>query len=94
MGDAALEFLVFGCKQLRACVFVILLFSAIFSLPRFAKRLPIPQFLVYPAIDPLDEKNRELAPEEVDGVLHRLGIPRDKPILLQVSRYDRFKDPI
>jgi trehalose synthase len=68
--------------------------AAIFSLPRFAQRLPIPQFLVYPAIDPLDEKNRELAPEEVDAVLQRLAVPRDKPILLQVSRYDRFKDPI
>ena len=68
--------------------------GAIFSLPRFAQRLPIPQFLVYPAIDPLDEKNRELPPEDVDAALQRLGVPRDKPILLQVSRYDRFKDPI
>ncbi len=68
--------------------------AAIFSLPRFAQRLPIPQFLVYPAIDPLDEKNRELPPEEVDAALQRLAVPRDKPILLQVSRYDRFKDPI
>jgi len=34
MGDAALEFLAFGFKQLRACVFVVLLFSAVFLLPR------------------------------------------------------------
>jgi trehalose synthase len=68
--------------------------AAIFSLPKFAQRLPIPQFLEYPAIDPLDAKNRELGAEEVDLVLQRLGIPRDKPIVLQVSRYDRFKDPI
>jgi trehalose synthase len=68
--------------------------AAIFSLPTFAQRLPIPQFLVYPAIDPLDEKNRELPDDQIEGVLHRLSVPRDKPILLQVSRYDRFKDPI
>lgn len=68
--------------------------AAIFSLPKFAQRLPIPQFLVYPAIDPLDEKNRDLPPDQVDAILQRLGIPRDKPILLQVSRYDRFKDPL
>lgn len=68
--------------------------AAIFSLPKFAQRLPIPQFLVYPAIDPLDDKNRELPPDQVDAILQRLGIPRDKPIILQVSRYDRFKDPI
>jgi trehalose synthase len=68
--------------------------AAVFSLPRFAKRLYIPQFLVYPSIDPLSEKNRDLNEGELNGTLERLGIPRDKPILLQVSRFDRFKDPI
>src|SRR5206468_4990138 len=68
--------------------------GAIFSLPRFAQRLQIPQYLVYPSIDPLSDKNRDLAPEEVDAILERLAVPRDKPILLQVSRFDRFKDPI
>lgn len=68
--------------------------AAIFSLPKFAQRLSIPQFLVYPSIDPLSEKNRDLSVSELDSVLGRLNIPRDKPILLQVSRFDRFKDPI
>ncbi|MEK6618545.1 MAG: glycosyltransferase, partial [Nitrospirota bacterium] len=68
--------------------------AAIVSLPKFAQRLPIPQFLVYPSIDPLSDKNRDLTPEEVDQILQRLGVPRDKPILLQVSRFDRFKDPV
>lgn len=74
--------------------FIVRYDGAIFSLPKFAQRLPIPQYLVYPSIDPLSDKNRPLDPEEVDRALHRLGIPRDKPILLQVSRFDRFKDPI
>ncbi|HEX7768018.1 MAG TPA: glycosyl transferase family 1, partial [Nitrospira sp.] len=69
--------------------FVIRYDAAIFSLPRFSQRLPLPQFLVYPSIDPLSEKNRELLPEEIDRVLERVGVPRDKPILLQVSRFDR-----
>ncbi len=68
--------------------------GAIFSLPRFAQRLPIPQFLIHPSIDPLSDKNREMAPEEMDVILARLKIPLDKPILLQVSRFDRFKDPL
>lgn len=68
--------------------------AAIFSLPSFAQRLPIPQYLIYPSIDPLAEKNRELSDDEVASALDRLGVPRDKPILLQVSRFDRFKDPI
>jgi len=74
--------------------FVVRYDAAIFSLPGFAQRLPIPKFLIYPSIDPLSEKNRELFRREVNEVLDRLGIPRDKPIILQVARFDRFKDPI
>jgi len=68
--------------------------AAIFSLPQFAQPLPVPQFLIYPSLDPLSEKNRELPNEDVTGVLEKLRVPRDKPILLQVSRFNRFKDPL
>jgi trehalose synthase len=74
--------------------FVVKYDAAVFSLPAFAQRLPIPQFMIYPAIDPLGDKNRELADGEIDCILERLGVPRDKPILLQVGRFDRFKDPL
>ena len=74
--------------------FVVNYNAAIFSLPRFAQRLPIPQFLIYPAIDPLSDKNRDLSDQEQTQILSRLNIPMDKPILLQVSRFDRFKDPL
>jgi trehalose synthase len=74
--------------------FVVNYNAAIFSLPRFAQRLPIPQFLIYPAIDPLSDKNRDLSDQEQAQILSRLHIPTDKPILLQVSRFDRFKDPL
>jgi trehalose synthase len=74
--------------------FVVKYDAAIFSLPRFAQRLPIPQFLIYPSIDPLSDKNRELSSTEQAQILKRLNIPLDKPTLLQVSRFDRFKDPL
>lgn len=74
--------------------FVVRYDAAIFSLPRFAQRLPIPQFLIYPSIDPLSDKNRDLSGKEQAQVLRRLNISMDKPILLQVSRFDRFKDPL
>ncbi|MBI2963986.1 MAG: glycosyltransferase [Deltaproteobacteria bacterium] len=74
--------------------FVVKYDAAVFSLPKFAQRLPIPQFLIYPSIDPLSEKNRELSTGEIRSTLDRLGIPADKPILLQVSRFHRFKDPV
>ena len=68
--------------------------AAIFSAAQFAQRLPIPQYLFHPSIDPLAEKNRELTPQEIQGVLDDLDIPSDKPIVTQVSRFDRFKDPV
>jgi len=68
--------------------------GAIFSLPSFAQRLKIPQYLVYPSIDPLSDKNRELEPEEIEAVKEEFDLTDDKPIILQVSRFDKFKDPV
>lgn len=68
--------------------------AAIFSSPEFAKQLPIPQYLFHPAIDPLSEKNRDLPPEFILDVLVRYGIDHLRPILTQISRFDRLKDPI
>lgn len=68
--------------------------ASVFSMPSFSQNLPHPQFLIYPSIDPLSEKNRELTQEEIQAVLDRLGIERDRPLILQVSRFDSFKDPL
>ena len=68
--------------------------GAVFSSPAFAQQLPIPQYLFYPSIDPLSDKNRELSREFVDGVLDRFGIDRGRPIITQISRFDRLKDPV
>jgi trehalose synthase len=68
--------------------------TAIFSVSQFVKSLPVDEYIVTPSIDPLSDKNRELTESEINEVGNRLNIPRDRPILLQVSRFDRFKDPI
>ncbi len=68
--------------------------ASIFSMPNFSQILPHPQYLIYPSIDPLSEKNRDLSEEEINAALERLGVERDKPIILQVSRFDSFKDPL
>lgn len=68
--------------------------AVVFSMPGFSKRLPNRQFLIAPSIDPLSEKNREMSEEEIEGVLKRFGIKRDKPIVTQISRFDRLKDPL
>jgi trehalose synthase len=68
--------------------------AAVFSLPRFAQRLRIPSLIIHPSVDPMSEKNRDLSRREVQQVLDRLGVPQDKPILLQVAPYARTKDPM
>ena len=68
--------------------------GAIFSSPEFARQLAIPQYLFYPAIDPLSEKNRDLPPEFIANVLSRYQIDPLRPVLTQISRFDRLKDPL
>ncbi|MGA2983961.1 MAG: glycosyltransferase [Terriglobia bacterium] len=68
--------------------------AAIFSSPEFIQRLPLPQYLFFPCIDPLSEKNLEIPPETVRGILDLYGIDPKRPILTQISRFDRLKDPV
>jgi trehalose synthase len=68
--------------------------SAVFSAPAFAQKLPIRQFLIPPSIDPLSDKNKELPQETIDAVLAKYNIVADKPIITQISRFDRLKDPL
>lgn len=68
--------------------------ASIFSMCEFAQPLPHPQFIVPPSIDPLSEKNMDLDGAELDRVRTEFGIGKEHPLLVQISRFDRFKDPI
>jgi len=68
--------------------------GAMFSSPQFSRQLPIPQYLFYPAIDPLSEKNCLLEPEYIEETLERYRIDPQRAILTQISRFDRLKDPV
>ncbi len=68
--------------------------TAIFSVAKFCKALPIDEFIITPSIDPLSEKNRDLTEQEIHAVVDKFKIPLDKPIILQVSRFDKFKGQI
>ncbi|MGB9105545.1 MAG: glycosyltransferase [Terriglobales bacterium] len=68
--------------------------AAIFSSPAFSRQLSIPQYLMYPAIDPLSEKNKDLPEEFIAKVCDDFGIDRTRPIVTQISRFDRLKDPV
>ena len=68
--------------------------GAIFALPRFGRRLGIPQYVVQPSIDPLSDKNRDLSPREVARILQALAIPQDRPLLVQIGGFTRAADPL
>jgi len=68
--------------------------ASVFSLADFAQSLPHPEYIIPPSIDPLSEKNVVLEDDEVEFVVRKHGMDPDRTLLVQVSRFDRFKDPV
>jgi trehalose synthase len=68
--------------------------AAIFSMPDFAQRLPGAQYRIAPSIDPLSDKNKPLEAGYVNKVLEKYNVDPGRPIITQISRFDRFKDPL
>ena len=68
--------------------------AAIFSLPEYGQDIRIDQQFVTPAIDPFSAKNRELSDREIREFLGNYKIPTDRPLVTQISRFDRWKDPM
>lgn len=68
--------------------------ASVFSAPSFGQTLNIRQVLIAPSIDPLSDKNKELPQDFIDSVLERFHIDRHRPLVTQVSRFDRLKDPV
>jgi len=68
--------------------------AAIFSLPEYRQDLSIDQRFITPAINPFCPKNNELSDEEIEKCLEHYRIPTDRPLVVQVSRFDRWKDPV
>src|SRR4051794_379027 len=60
----------------------------------YGQRLDIGQRFVTPAIDPFSAKNRELSAREIGEFLRSYKIPTDRPLVTQISRFDRWKDPM
>ncbi len=68
---------------------------AIVSHEKYEKKdLPVRQRIIQPVINPLTIKNVDLTEAELKEVLNKNNIPTDKPILTQISRFDKWKDPL
>ena len=66
----------------------------IFSSEKYKKAdLPVEQRIIYPSIDPLSLKNKELSEKDIFKYIRKAHIPSDKPVITQVSRMDQWKDP-
>jgi trehalose synthase len=68
--------------------------ASVYSMAAFAQPLPHPQYIIAPSIDPLSDKNRPLEASEVAAVAARHRLDPARPVVVQVSRFDRFKDPL
>jgi len=68
--------------------------ASVVSAPAFAQKIPVPQILIAPSIDPLSDKNKELSEETINSVFDQYGIDRSRPVVTQISRFDYLKDPL
>ena len=67
--------------------------AVILSSKDYRQELRTPQLFFMPAIDPFSITNREMTNEEIDERLNYHNIPTDLPLVVQISRFDRWKDP-
>lgn len=67
--------------------------AVVLSLPEYAQQIGPPQLFIMPAINPFSLKNGEISETDIKDRLANYGIPDDLPLVVQVSRFDRWKDP-
>ena len=67
--------------------------AVILSIKDYKQKLKTPQLFFMPAIDPFAILNREMSEKEIHERLGHYHIPTDLPLVVQVSRFDRWKDP-
>jgi trehalose synthase len=67
--------------------------AAVLTLKEYKQKISTPQLFFLPAINPFSIKNRKLSKKEIDERLKHYEIPTDLPLVVQISRFDRWKDP-
>ncbi len=67
--------------------------AVVMSLPEYAQKLGTPQRFIMPAINPFSSTNKELSEAEIADRFAHYDIPTDLPLVVQISRFDKWKDP-
>jgi trehalose synthase len=69
--------------------------AAVYTLREYVPDgLTVPVRAIAPTIDPLAPKNMQLSAEDAAYIVRQFGIDVARPLLLQVSRFDPWKDPL
>jgi trehalose synthase len=69
--------------------------ASIFHVPEFVpEAFSVPAFIIPPSIDPLHDKNKDLEVDFIPKIVAKYGIDISRPLIVQISRFDRLKDPI
>ena len=70
--------------------------AAIFTMPQFVRPdLTIGRVLIQaPSIDPLSVKNLPMPPDEARRIVASFKLDPERPLLIQISRFDPWKDPL
>ncbi|MDD5501174.1 MAG: glycosyltransferase [Candidatus Omnitrophica bacterium] len=67
--------------------------AVIISSQDYIQDIKPPQLVFMPAIDPFSIINKDLSEEEINERLNHYGIPINLPLVVQISRFDHWKDP-
>src|SRR5205809_2362480 len=67
--------------------------AVVVSCPEYKQEMKPPQRVLMPEIDQFKIKNRQLSDKEIDERLAHYKIPTDLPLVVQISRFDPWKDP-
>jgi trehalose synthase len=69
--------------------------AAVYTLRDYVPQgLTVPVREIAPTIDPLAPKNMQLSAEDAAYIVRQFGIDIERPLLLQVGRFDPWKDPL
>jgi len=69
--------------------------ASIWTMPEFVRPdLKQKTLIQAPTIDPFSTKNRDMPIDEAREIVSRFKVDPSRPILLQVSRFDPWKDPL
>jgi len=63
------------------------------SREEYKKEMKVAQKIIMPAIDPNSPKNKGMSQIEAEKILEEHNITFDKPLIAQISRFDKWKDP-